>query len=99
MRIQPWNMQCVRLRCNSKIFVCLVLQQHNKLQHQLAASETHSSELEAHEQELLSQLSSREAELLSVNSRLSEQQAAQEDTQRQLQTVRHEFVQYTAIVC
>ena len=96
--MQPWDTQCVLLRCNSKRFVCPVLQQHDRLQHQLAASETHSSELEAHEQELLSQLSSREAELLSVNSRLCEQQAAQEDTQRHLQTVRHEFVQHTAIV-
>lgn len=64
-----------------------MLQQHAKLQHQLAASEAHSSELEAHEQELLSQLSSREAELLSVNSRLGEKQAAQADSQRQLQMV------------
>ena len=66
---------------------CRVLQQHAKLQYQLAASETHISELEAHKQELLSQLSSRETELLSVNSRLGEQQAAQTHTQRQLQMV------------
>lgn len=64
-----------------------MLQQHAKLQQQLAASETHSCELEAHEQQLLTQLSSREAELLSMQSRLSKEQAAQADTQRQLQMV------------
>ena len=74
-----------------------MLQQHAKLQHQLAASEVHSSELGAHQQEVLSQLSSREAELLSVNSRLVEQNAAQADTQRQLQMVRHMLVQHTAV--
>lgn len=66
-----------------------MLQQHAQLRQQLAASETHSTELEAHEQELLSQLSSREAELLSMESRLSREQAAQADTRTQLQMVRH----------
>ena len=75
-----------------------MLQQHAKLQHQLAASEAHSSELEAHEQELLSQLSSREAELLSVGSRMIEQKAAQVDTQRQLHMVRHMLMQHTTVM-
>lgn len=66
-----------------------MLQQHAKLQQQLAANETHSCELEAHEQHLVTQLSSREAELLSMQSRLSKEQAAQADTQTQLQMVRH----------
>ena len=75
-----------------------MVQQHAKLQHLLATSESHSSELEAHEQELLRQLSSREAELLSVNSRLGEQQAAQGEAQRQLQMVWKLFVQQLAIM-
>ena len=74
-----------------------MLQQYSILQQQLAASETHSCELEAHEQELVSQLSSREAELSSMQSRLSKEQAAQADTQTQLQLVRHVlFVQHAS---
>lgn len=72
-----------------------MLQQHARLQQELAGSEAHSSELEAREQDLQNQLSSREAELLSANSRLSEEQAAQADTQRQLHQVwRLLFVQH-----
>ena len=70
------------------------VQQHASLQHDLAGSETRTSELEAHEQELQRQLSSREAELVSAESKLSERQAAQADTQMQLQMVWHDlFVQ------
>ncbi|KAL3147252.1 hypothetical protein ABBQ32_002745 [Trebouxia sp. C0010 RCD-2024] len=66
-------------------------QLHARLQQDLASSETRSSELEARKQELQHQLSSRAAEVLSAESRLSEQQAAQADTQMQLQMVWHDL--------
>lgn len=67
------------------------MQLHARLQQDLASSETRSSELEARKQELQHQLSSRAAEVLSAESRLSEQQAAQADTQMQLQMVWHDL--------
>lgn len=77
--------------CNDSMLSCPV-QLHARLQQDLASSKARSSELEAREQELQHKLSSREAELLSAESRLSEQQAAQTDTQMQLQMVWHDLL-------